>query len=807
MVGRSTSDALERLRESGTLAGDSLFAGRYRLEDCLGQGAMGIVYRARDCDLGEAVALKLLSVEPNQDAVERFRREVRLARRVTSRHVARIHDIGEADGFHFLTMELVLGESLEERLARAPMSFEDAARIAAEIAYGLDAAHAEQVVHRDLKPANVLLDAAEGRADRAVLTDFGIARALTESMATHPSGTLLGTPAYMAPEQVLGERVDARTDLYALGLNLYEMLTGEVPFLDPNQGVIAVALARCHRSPEDPRRHRAVPEELAALVMRCLERDPTRRPPTARGVAESLEGWLARDAQPSLGSSDTLTVASATVLALQASAASPPTSGPSSVAARGGVRSLRPFEALPALERSLAVLPFRVRGADADDLGVVLQEELIDVLSRTRGLRIASSNVAERFRDERDPRAVGSILGVDSVIDGTVQRLAERIRVTVRLLDAASGAQTWSARHEVPLSEALALEETLAARIAEALRLEIGAERAGESAPTEAVELYLAARREMRGGDFANWRLAVEQLDRALAIAPDFRLALAAHAMSLVRGWWASGSSERDWASEVEASVARAVLSAPGLAETRLASAMLAIQRGDLVHGAAELGRALAIAPTFAEAHVYLGELQCEAGQVSEGMRRLKFALELHPETWRPHANLARVCALRGEHEAAGRHLAEVERLRGDRGIVRLSLAIRIAVWRRDHARVRELVDLHASDADPVVQGLIAYGRVVLGEADSLEGFRQASRATGNRRMMSLVDQLAAEAYGSRGDDARCLACLRAAAEVALVDVEWLERCTTLATVRQAPEFAAVRSRVQLRAASVWGLP
>ncbi len=787
------------------LEAEDRFAGRYRIETCIGQGAMGIVYRATDCELGERVALKLLSGEPDAAAIDRFRREVRLARRVTSRHVARIHDIGETEGLHFLTMELIDGESLEARLGREPLSAREAARIAAEIATGLDAAHREQVVHRDLKPANVLIDGAEGRAPRAVLTDFGIARALTEATQTQASGVLVGTPAYMAPEQVQGALVDARTDLYALGLNLYEMLTGVVPFLDAGEGVFAVALARCHHRPVDPRHHRPVPDALAALAMQCLELDPSRRPASAREVAERLEAWLEdEEVTASIGLRSTALQPGIPLLSRSSGGSPAPGVLPSSPAPEP--RSMGAFAPLPAVERFLAVLPFRVRGADEDGLADALQEELVDVLSRTRGLKTASSNVTERFRDDRDPRRVGQELGVDSVVDGTVQRLGERLRVTVRLLDATSGAQTWSDRHEIALADALAFEETLAARITEALRLEIAAARSGESAPSEAVELYLAARREMRSGDFANWRLAVEQLDRALAIAPGFRVGLAAHAMALVRGWWASGATERDWSREVEGSVARAVAMAPELAETHLASAMLAVQRGDLVNGAAELGRALAIAPTFAEAHVYLGELQCEAGQVSEGVRRLRLALELQPESWRPHASLARVSALHGDFEGAARHVVEVQRLRGERGVVRLSLALRLAAWRRDADAVRELVVRHAADADAVVQGLVVYGRAVLGEVDSLEPLRLTAGASGNPRMKSLVDQLAAEAYGLRGDATRCLACLRDAADTALVDVEWLDRCQALVSVRGLPEFASIRDRVQTRAASVWTL-
>ncbi|MBM4376998.1 MAG: protein kinase [Deltaproteobacteria bacterium] len=783
-----------------------LFAERYEVEACVGQGAMGVVYRVHDREVGERVALKLLTVAPGDDSLERFRREVRLARRITSRHVARIHDLGEHDGAHFLTMEYVDGEGLDAFLRRGPVAPSVAARLAVEIAAGLDAAHEVGVVHRDLKPANVLLERAGGGLGRAVLTDFGIARALREDERTHDSGVLVGTPAYMAPEQVLSQPVDARTDVYALGLTLYELLTGVVPFVDGADGILAVALARCHRDPVDPRRFRDVPAALADLVLRCLAREPDARPARASDVAESLVTWLRAEASRSdhgaFGLEVTM-VADSMRLGTRGDASGLVTSrAPGSA----GERSQAPFAPLPVLQAALAVLPFRVRGSDDAQLGWQLQEELVDVLSRTRGLRIASSAVVGRYVDERDPLRIGRELRVESVVDGTLQRIGDRLRVTVRLLDATTGVQSWSERHEVPVSEALMLEDTLARRVAESLRVEIATARPGEEVPATAVESYLAARREMRSGDLAQWHVAVEQLERALEIAPRFRVALAAHAIAVVRAWWASGASVRNWAAIAPESVERAVAFAPELAETHLASAMLAVQRGDLSAGATELGRALDIAPTFAEAHSYLGELQCEAGRVEEGRRRLRLALELQPESWRPHASLARVCALRGDIAGAEAHIAEVQRLRGDRGIVRLSLALRLAAWTRDEAALRALVQRHAGDGDPVRQGLVAYGRCVLRELDSLEYVRVAARAAGNPRMSSLVDQLAAEAYGLRGEVERSLECVRDAAKTALVDLEWLERCSALDSVRTHPDFIHLVDRVQARVAGVWSL-
>jgi serine/threonine protein kinase len=256
---------------SGELALGAFFADRYQVEGILGSGAMGTVYRVRDLGLGEVVALKVLSVwpEPPPLAVLRFREEVRLARRVTHPYVARVYDIGEHDGRIFLTMEFVDGDTLrsvlraERRLAPAR-----AAGIARALCEGLHAAHAVGVVHRDLKPANILID----RRGRVVISDFGVARSLLD----HNDLTIgaIGTPRYMAPEQASGGTVDARTDLYALGLVVVEMLTGEPPEggLDGMSAKLALVAS----------------PSLAAVVLRCLAVVPEARPTSAQEVARLL---------------------------------------------------------------------------------------------------------------------------------------------------------------------------------------------------------------------------------------------------------------------------------------------------------------------------------------------------------------------------------------------------------------------------------------------------------------------------------------------------------------------------------------
>ena len=253
----------------------------------IGSGGMGTVYRARDLELDEVVALKVLRREllSAPGIVDRFRREAKLARRVTHRNVARVFDIGEHEGEKFLTMELVDGESLAATIAReGAFSVVRAVEIAAAIAAGLASAHAAGVIHRDLKPDNVLI-ASDGRV---VLTDFGIARAIISSGPAATVGGLVGTPAYMAPEQVEGREVDARADLYALGALMFELVTGHRAWAR-RTAIFVVAAARLTSPPPDPRARRPdLPAPAAELIMRCLARQPEHRPASA----EEVSAWL-----------------------------------------------------------------------------------------------------------------------------------------------------------------------------------------------------------------------------------------------------------------------------------------------------------------------------------------------------------------------------------------------------------------------------------------------------------------------------------------------------------------------------------
>jgi len=741
-----------------------VFAERYRIDSKLGEGGMGTVYRAHDLTLGEDVAIKVLSFRsnPSSEDLERFHREVRLARRITHINVARTHDIGEHEGRHYLSMELVAGKSLESYLGRATAASE-AVALGIAIVQGLRAAHQAGVVHRDLKPANVLVE----RAGRVVLTDFGIARGVRDASVTEV-GQTVGTPRYMSPEQVLGEAADARSDLYAVGLILYELLTGTFPF--EGNTPMALAVARLQSDVEDPSNRVPMPRPLADIVLRCLARNPTERFDSADDLATALLSWSESS--------------SAQTMAMPiAPADSMPVPPPVSTA---GTKSSRPpFAPITVGSRSVAVLPFLHRGsADSADLAETLAEELIDVMSRIRDVRVLAYGATSRFVDERDPRAVGEELGAHAVVDGTVQVSGLRLRISVRLIDVPTGIQTWNGRFESEMGDIFELQERLSRRIAEELRTSLTAESYRDRVDPEAMALYLQGRKRVRGGYLEGTNRAPDLFARAIELEPTFAPAIAAHALACVRSWWQETVSHtpRSMAEDAKMSVARALDVAPGLAETQLAEGMLQLQLGNLER-----------------------DLQCEAGRVEEGLRRLRLATDLDPSFKITQIGMARVAALRQQWPEYDEHIKNLQQS-SDITIARMLLRLRVAAWRGDHQLIRQLIEEAGVPTTPVLMLVVVFAQYVLGDLDTMAIRRARDFSSGfdNPRVVALVEQVLAEGFGLRGETDLAMEAVQLAAAQPLVDVEWMKRCPALDPIRDRPEFAEAFATVKARANAIW---
>jgi serine/threonine-protein kinase len=786
-------------------AAEELFAGRYLLLNQLGRGGMGIVYRARDTLVGDVVALKMLELGKSQgpELLERFRREVRLARRITHPNVARTHDLGEHAGHLFLTMEYVEGEDLQSLLGRErPLGAARAARIALAVCEGLAAAHAAGVVHRDLKPANVLVEA----SGRVVLTDFGIARAMAGETAARTQG-MVGTPMYMAPEQLAGAEVDARADLYAMGLLLYEMLTGEAPFTGDSP--MAVAFARLRQPPPDPRGRPGVPDALAEWVRRCLGREPHERPSGTHEVAVGLRAWLASVGESAESPASAAPRRSGTPVPglVTPSTGSSPTGGvtPGFSTGSGGIT---PRTMLRSGYPGLAVLPLRFMGPrDQEFLGDGVTEALIDLLSRTRGVQVQGSGATARFRNERDPRVVGRELGVGYVVDGSVQSAGGQMRASLRLVEVASGIQLWSGRFESSGEDLFALQDRLAQRMAEAVRQELSVAAYRDMATPEVLSQYQRIITQVHTAPRGQPEEVLRVLEECIEQSPDFLPALALHAVILMRTWFVrSTDSTRDWQAEARASLARALQRAPERVETMLARGMMATQQGDWRGAVMALRSALDAAPMYAPALQYLGSLQCEAGRADEGLVKLRLAYELEPTLGISLYELARCSALRGRKEE---YRQAIEKLMGYPFLRQptLLMRMRVAAWWKDYEEMVFARDELKREPNLMMMNQDHYVATVMGKHDvfqALQPFDTLLAGKTSSRFGTLLCQLSTELLCLTGHPEKAMAYFQRAVDTALIDLEWMDRCPALEPLRTLPGFAEGRLTVRTRVEALW---
>ncbi len=799
MANMEGDDATIAVR-TGVAVGN-LFADRYQIEKLLGRGGMGSVYRVHDREVDETVALKLLDgMTASPESIDRFRREVRLARRVTHRNAARTYDLGEHQGWRFLTMEYVDGESLRTYIARTRPSAARAVEFARQMAEGLAAAHEAGVVHRDLKPANVLVE----RSGRVVITDFGIARGLQASDATLQTGGLLGTPAYMAPEQISGETIAAPADLYALGLILFEMLAGRLPFVGDSP--MAIALARLHQPLPNFASEPGVPATLAPILARALAREIDERLHSAAEFAELLA-----TAAGELGTVDgTLGMPTNVSLPRLAPGSRPSGATPGLSGATPGLSGTPTPHG-----RALAVLPFRFRGPESERyVAESLSDELIDVLSTMRGLRVSGSGATARFADagDRDPRTIGAELAVDVIVDGTVQLAGKRVRISARLLDVQSGFQLWSERYDGALEDVFELQDKMGKRIAEALRLKLEDIAHRGEAPAEAIEAYLRARQMARTWDWKGPSGAVAQYERCLERAPQFKPALAGYAIACLRAWFLPSwdPDEPDWTMRAHTAVEGALSGAPELAETHLAAAIHAVQHGEFKQAADSLRQALRIAPTYAAAHEYLGRLQIEAGRPEQGRAHLELAFELDPNLVYVLPDIARYRALRGDRPGFEEQMQRFASLCGrESDVPTTMLELRAGTWFGDRERIDRA---HARLVSSIPENFaLASFAELLTDPVGPEQLRQSMdmviTAARNPRFAALVRQLSAEAAAYHGHDELALEFMQIAADGVLVDLDWLEHCPLFERLRHRPRFEAIHQIVRRRAEAIWGAP
>jgi eukaryotic-like serine/threonine-protein kinase len=493
--------------------------GPYRIEALLGMGGMGEVYRARDVRLGRDAALKVIAPKLLGEASlrRRFETEARAASALNHPSIVTIYDVGESAGVSWIAMEWVEGRTLRQMLSEAPMSLGRVVSIARQLAEGLAAAHAKGVVHRDLKPDNIMI-VEDGRAK---ILDFGLARQTvaqaTESSAskaeTFPAlageatieGAILGTVGYMSPEQASGRAVDFRSDQFAFGVLLYEMLAGRRAFARSSSIETLAAIMRDDPVPLTSIRA-GIPESLQNLIAQCLAKVPEGRFASTREIAMALEGIAAGVSQVRVSSDE----ATATVVR-DAGPVVPESKGragrrtavsiAAALALTLGVFAWTRFQDAPSSIESLAVLPFEnaTKDPNADYLGEGLTESLIDQMSRVSSLKVMARSTVARFKRTTDPQSVGRQLGVGAVLVGAISKRDGQLIIGVELVESSTGARLWGHTFDRPETNLLRVQDSIAVEIVDSMRLQLSPEQKqrfvkhGTDNP-EAYELFLKAR-------------------------------------------------------------------------------------------------------------------------------------------------------------------------------------------------------------------------------------------------------------------------------------------------------------------------
>ncbi|MBX3227208.1 MAG: protein kinase [Labilithrix sp.] len=745
-----------------------IFGGRYQVKGVLGGGAMGTVYRALDRALDEPVALKLLKRElaVSPELVERFRREVKLSRRVTHRNVARVFDIGAHGQQPFLTMELVDGISLAEILARrGALPPREVHSIALDLCAGLGAAHDAGVVHRDLKPENVLVET----GGRVVVTDFGVACALTERDLPHgAAGALVGSPAYMAPEQVEGTTdPDARADIYAFGVMLYELCTGKMPW--EGGSIFAIAAARLVRPPPDPRaRVPDLPATLAEVVVRAMARKREDR----FASVEEIVTALARSSE-----------LPATVLA-------PPP--PPDTALR------RPAN------RAVAVMPLvNGLGAEAEYFARGYVAELLGLLGALQSLQVRQTPATAGD----GPREVGRSLGVQTVVSGTLERTLEGVRLTVRLVTVEDGLNLWLRRIEASSVLQLALTARAHANeIAQILDADGDAPAARETpVDPRSADFHMQGRFAYQRAWYEANESAVQLLETAHILAPREPTIAATLALALAREYGTGGGGEPA-ANRARELAEQALAAAPQLADARVALAALHAYDGEGVAAAGELRRALAAMPDEVEALDWTGRLLVEVGDPERGLAYLDRAYALEPAliVSRLSATLAR--ALVGDWQRVDHDFSVVPPDPADR-VMHWIYRARVGIWRGEVSLpLPDLSTLPGTGAASIMAmfHILMSRRIephIRGLVEQMLPTRHSSTVAPRRAILNA--QLRAEllAYAGLVDEAA--AALADADTTGIFDLVWLERCPAIAPLRSLPDWSRIHRSVATRAARV----
>jgi eukaryotic-like serine/threonine-protein kinase len=662
------------------------FGTRYRIEALLGQGGMGRVYKAYDKTLDRMVALKVVrqGMMADTEALNRFKQELLLASKISHTNILRIHDMGEVGDVKFITMAFVDGPDLHHILQVTPkLPFERVVSFSQQLAAALAAAQAEGVIHRDLKPQNILV----GKDDHLYVSDFGLARSFEETnIQMTRTGAFMGTPRYMSPEQVEGKPADLRSDIYAYGLILYEMVTGDVPFT--GESTLKVMYQRIQERPKSPKTlNPDLPNWFVQVIMRCLERDPATRYQRADEIVLDLQGARSTVSTYRGGGGATRTVQIQIpefrdkrwiwgiigVAALFAVIFAIPQvrhlifSGKAAKSGGSGISGVPPIES----GRYVAVLPLQVLGdpAQLNYLAEGIQEALSTKLFQSKVLHVSSADVSTKVDQNQPLSKIGGQLGANLLVQGTLQGSGDKIRIILKLEDVVQNKQIWTQQFDGVTGDLFTLEDEIYNPLVAALNLNPTNDELAkaEARPTEnvaAYDLYLRGRNSMRGHDEKSYQAALDLFDQALKNDRTFALAYTGIADASLQMYQLKKDSF--WTQKALAAAEQAQQLNDNLPEVHATLGSVYSASGRNSEAIAQLKRAVSLAPDSDADYRGLGGAYLASGDGNQAIEAYQKAIQLNPYYWDNQNELGRAYYQLGNYPKAFEAFQQVTVLEPD---------------------------------------------------------------------------------------------------------------------------------------------
>jgi len=683
----------------------STFAGRYLIIEELGKGGMGTVYKVMDKEVDEKIALKFLNPEvaANEKTITRFRNELKTARKISHKNVCRIYDLSKGKGIYYITMEYVPGDDLKHVVRMmGQFGIGKALFIAKQVCEGLVQAHKKGIVHRDLKPQNIMLD----REGNARIMDFGIARSL-ETKGVTDTGMMIGTPEYMSPEQVEGKEADQRSDIYSLGVIIYEMVTGRIPF--DGETALSIALKHKNEAPRDPREfNNKIPEALSQVILSCMEKAGDSRYQTAEELLSELN-----KVEGDLPTSERFV----------------PIEEPEAEKLEEVEEETRSEEI--ELKKSIAVLPFADLSLQKDQEYYCdgMAEEIINALTGIEKLRVVARNSSFSFKEsDLRKRKIGRSLYVETLLDGRVRRVDRKLNVTAQLFKVSDGSKLWSKEYERKLSDVFAIQDDILLEIMKNLEVKLQEKEKKlllkhHPDDLEAYDLYL------RGRSFLNKEIgkvmekALLYFNGAIKIVPDYAQAYTGLALSYIPlGLW-DYMPPKDAYPKAKKAAEKAIQIDETLAEAHYCLGVVKmLYDWDWKGAEKELKEAIKLSPNYAEAHDGYATFLSATGKKNEAIAEAEIAVDLDPLSWYFNANLGMYLLRAGRQNEAKDRFRKIlsigtihphmHRMMGQSYLLDSKYDVGLA-------EIRKALDM--SGNNPMILGGLGWGYAVAGQKKEAE--------------------------------------------------------------------------------------